>query len=171
MYLDCFKCYGKPYLRVVENYTTYENGIKKQKRKTIKNLGYLEKYDDGQPDFINRMKQKLKNGELLIDGINPNEFRARAKLFNNAFYDESIGDYRFLNPKNIGYFFLVNIYNQLGLGDMMRRIKSDSKIEYDLNGLLKLFVFGRILNPQSKKKIFEEKDEYCYFIYYLVECI
>ena len=101
VYLDCFKCYGKPYLRVVENYTTYENGIKKQKRKTIKNLGYLEKYDDGQPDFINRMKKKLKNGELLIDGINPNEFRARAKLFNNAFYDESISDYRFLNPKNI----------------------------------------------------------------------
>ena len=164
MYLDCFKCYGKPYLRVVENYTTYENGIKKQKRKTIKNLGYLEKYDDGQPDFINRMKQKLKNGELLIDGINPNEFRARAKLFNNAFYDESISDYRFLNPKNIGYFFLENIYNQLGLGDMMRRIKSDSKIEYDLNGLLKLFVFGRILNPQSKKKTFEEKDEYLFSV-------
>ena len=164
MYLDCFKCYGKPYLRVVENYTTYENGIKKQKRKTIKNLGYLEKYDDGQPDFINRMKQKLKNGELLIDGINPNEFRARAKLFNNAFYDESISDYRFLNPKNIGYFFLENIYNQLGLGDIMRRIKSDSKIEYDLNGLLKLFVFGRILNPQSKKKTFEEKDEYLFSV-------
>ena len=164
MYLDCFKCYGKPYLRVVENYTTYENGIKKQKRKTIKNLGYLEKYDDGQPDFINRMKKKLKNGELLIDGINPNEFRARAKLFNNAFYDESISDYRFLNPKNIGYFFLENIYNQLGLGDIMRRIKSDSKIEYDLNGLLKLFVFGRILNPQSKKKTFEEKDEYLFSV-------
>ena len=164
VYLDCFKCYGKPYLRIVENYTTYENGIKKQKRKTIKNLGYLEKYDDGQPDFINRMKQKLKNGELLIDGINPNEFRARAKLFNNAFYDDSTSDYSFLNPKNIGYFFLENIYNQLGLGDMMRRIKSDSKIEYDLNGLLKLFVFGRILNPQSKKKTFEEKDEYLFSV-------
>ena len=44
MYLDCFKCYGKPYLRIVENYTTIEDGKKKNKRKTIKNLGYLEKY-------------------------------------------------------------------------------------------------------------------------------
>ena len=64
MYLDCFKCKGKPYLRIVENFTTYENGVKKNKRKTIKNLGYLEKFDDGKPDFIPRMKEKLKNGEL-----------------------------------------------------------------------------------------------------------
>ena len=59
MYLDCFKCKGKPYLRIVENYTIVENGIKKSKRKTIKNLGYLENLDDGQPDFIKRMKEKL----------------------------------------------------------------------------------------------------------------
>ena len=38
MYLDCFKCHGKLYLRIVENYNTFENGIKKQKRKTIKNI-------------------------------------------------------------------------------------------------------------------------------------
>ena len=44
----------------------------------------------------------------------------------------------------------------------MRRIKSDSKIEYDLNGLTKLFVFGRILNPQSKKKTFKNKDKYLF---------
>ena len=109
MYLDCFKCYGKPYLRIVENYTSVENGIKKNKRKTIKNLGYLEKYDDGKPDFIKRMKEQLKSGELKIDGIEPNEFRARAKLFSNAYYDTTQDDYRYLNPKNIGYVFLENI--------------------------------------------------------------
>lgn len=162
MYLDCFKCHGKPYLRIVENYTITQNGVKKNKRKTIKNLGYLEKYDDGKPDFIKRMKQKLSNGELLIDGINANEFRARSKLFDNAYYNESSEDYKYLNPKNIGYFFLENIYNQLGIADVLRRIKSDSKIEYDLNGLVKLFVFGRILDPQSKKRTFENRDKYLF---------
>ena len=29
LYLDCFKCHGKPYLRIVENYNIIENGIKK----------------------------------------------------------------------------------------------------------------------------------------------
>ena len=162
MYLDCFKCHGKPYLRIVENYNTIENGIKKQKRKTIKNLGYLEKFDDGEPDFINRMKEKLKTGEFKIDGIDANEFRARAKLFNNAYYDNSTNDFRYLNPKNLGYFFLENIYNELGLGDILRRIKSDSKIEYDLNGITKMLVLGRILDPASKKKTFEGKDKYLF---------
>ena len=162
MYLDCFKCKGKPYLRIVENYTVNENGVKKSKRKTIKNLGYLEKYDDGKPDFIKRMKKRLKDGELNIDGINPNEFRARAKLYNNSLYSDSENHFCYLNPKNIGYFFLENIYNQLGICEILRRIKSDSKVEYDLNGMVKMLVFGRILNPQSKKKTFETRGQYLF---------
>ena len=162
MYLDRFNCKGKPYLRIVENYTILENGKKKSKRKTIKNLGYEEKFDDGKPDFYKRMKEKLKNGELKIDGIDPSEFRVRAKLYNNSLYSDSNSDYGYLDPKNIGYYFLENIYNELGISDILRRIKSDSKIEYDLNGLTKLLVFGRILDPQSKKKTFENKDKYLF---------
>lgn len=161
MYLDCFKCKGKPYLRIVENYTVVENGLKKSKRKTIKNLGYLEKFDDGNPDFLKRMKQQLKNGELQIDGINPNEFRARAKLYNNSIsLDDS--NYCYLNPKNIGCFFIESIFNSLGIYDLLREIKSNSKVEYDLNGITKLLVFGRILKPRSKKKTFENKDNYLF---------
>ena len=164
MYLDRFNCKGKPYLRIVENYTIIENGKKKNKRKTIKNLGYEEKFDDGQPDFYKRMKEKLNAGELKIDGIDSSDFRIRAKLYNNSLYKDDNKDYSYLNPKNIGYFFLENIYNQLGIADILRRIKSDSKIEYDLNGLTKLLVFGRILDPQSKKKTFENKDKYLFDI-------
>ena len=161
MYLDCFKCKGKPYLRIVENYTVVENGLKKSKRKTIKNLGYLEKFDDGNPDFLKRMKQQLKNGELQIDGINPSEFRARAKLYNNSISLDG-SNYCYLNPKNIGCFFIESIFNSLGIYDLLREIKSNSKIEYDLNGITKLLVFGRILKPRSKKKTFENKDNYLF---------
>ena len=162
MYLDRFNCKGKPYLRIVENYTVLDNGKKKLKRKTIKNLGYEEKFDDGMPNFYNRMKQKLKTGELKIDGIDPSEFRVRAKLYNNSLYSEENSNYSYLEPKNFGYFFIENIYNQLGISDILRRIKSDSKIEYDLNGLTKLLVFERILDPQSKKKTFENKDKFLF---------
>ena len=161
MYLDRFNCKGKPYLRIVENYTVVENGKKKSKRKTIKNLGYEEKFDDGQPNFYKRMKEKLKNGELKIDGINHEEFRIRAKLYNNSLYKNDNDDC-YLNLKNIGYFFLENIYNQLGISEILRKIKSDSKIEYDLNGLTKLLVFGRILEPDSKKKTIENKEKYLF---------
>lgn len=161
MYLDCFKCKGKPYLRIVENYTSIEDGIKKNKRKTIKNLGYLEKFDDGKPDFIKRMKERLKNGDLKIDGIDPNNFRARARLYNNNLCDKYNSTF-YLNPKNLGYFFLDSIFNNLGISELLRRIKSDSKIEYDLNGITKLLVFDRILHPSSKKKAFETKEDYLF---------
>lgn len=162
MYLDRFNCKGKPYLRIVENYTAIENGKKKNKRKTIKNLGYEEKFDDGKPDFFKRMKEAVSNGTYKIDGISANEFRARAKLYDASKYIDNSCTY--LNPKNIGYFFLENIYNCLGIADFMRRIKSDSKIEYDLNGIAKMLIFGRILNPKSKIKTFEERNKYLFSI-------
>ena len=162
MYLDRFNCKGKPYLRIVENYTAIENGKKKNKRKTIKNLGYEEKFDDGKPDFFKRMKEAVSNGTYKIDGISANEFRARAKLYDASKYIDN--SYIYLNPKNIGYFFLENIYNCLGIADFMRRIKSDSKIEYDLNGIAKMLIFGRILNPKSKIKTFEERNKYLFSI-------
>ena len=62
----------------------------------------------------------------------------------------------YIELKNIGFLFLQSVYNSLGISQLLNQIKSDSKIEYDLNGLTKLLVFGRILNPQSKKKTFEE---------------
>ena len=161
MYLDCFKCKGKPYLRIVENYTITENGIKKHKRKTIKNLGYLENFDDGKPEFLKRMKEQLKSGLLNIDGINPNEFRARAKLYNNSLFSNN-NSYCYLNSKNIGYFFFESIFNNLGIYDLLREIKSNSRIRYDLNGITKMLVFDRVLHPSSKKKAFEEKDNYLF---------
>ena len=97
MYLDWFKYHGKPYLRIVEKHTITINGSKKNKRQTIKNLGYLEKYDYWKSDFLKRMKQQ--NGELKIDGINANDFRVRAKLFNNAYFDNSFDNYKYLNQK------------------------------------------------------------------------
>ncbi|MEG1892839.1 MAG: IS1634 family transposase [Bacilli bacterium] len=159
MYLDCFKCHGKPYLRIVENYTILDGTIRKSKRKTIKNLGYLEKYDDGEPNFIQRMKKNLKSGNLKIDGLDPNDFREKAKLYNGQ---QLFNQECYLNPKNIGYFFLESIYNKLGIYDLLREVKSNSKIEYDINGLTKLLVFNRILNPSSKKQCFESKENYLF---------
>ena len=156
MYLDCFKNYNKPYLRVVHNFYHNENGKVKQKRVTLKNLGPLSNYDDGKPNLLVRLREKFKKGEL----IDLNEFDLKEIQDKNTIPISEIN--LKLNPKNIGYFFLNQIYNELGIGMLLNRIKSDSKIEYDLNGLTKLLVFGRILNPQSKKKTFENKDKYLF---------
>ena len=157
MYLDCFKNCGKDYLRVVNNKYTNSNGKVKISRITVKNLGYLSNYDDGKPDLLKRLRQKFKEGTLVdLEELNISYKEKNKKMIP---LDEINLK---LNPKNIGYLFLNSIYNGLGIDMLLNRIKSDSKIEYDLNGLTKLLVFGRILDPQSKKKTFENKDKYLF---------
>ena len=157
MYLDCFKNYGKPYLRVVHNFYHTDNGKLKQRRVTLKNLGLLSNYDDGKPDLLKRLREQFKNGELVdlsefdLTQLKKDKDTIPAKDINLK-----------LNPKNIGYLFLNQIYHDLGIDTFLNRIKADSKIEYDLNGLTKLLVFERILNPQSKKKTFENKNRYLF---------
>ena len=157
MYLDCFKNYNKPYLRIVHNIYHNENGKVKQKRITLKNLGPLSNYDDGKPDLLIRLREQFKNGEL----VDLSEFDLKEIQDQKDTIPLSEINLK-LNPKNIGYLFLNQIYNELGIDTLLNRIKSDSKIEYDLNGLTKLLVFGRILNPASKKKTFEDKDKYLF---------
>lgn len=158
MHIECTKNSGKPYLRIVEGKYTNENGKVKIKKKILKNLGPLEKFDDGKPDFLKRFRESFKNGTLDICKEFDIEMKENSQKKILEFSPEDF----ILDSKNIGYLFLNKIYNDLGINQVLNRYKSDKKIEYDLNGLTKLLVFGRILDPQSKKKTFQSKDEYLF---------
>ena len=153
-HIECYKNHGIDYLRISES--VYIPELKKQKKTTIKNIGPLSKYDDGKPDFLKRFRQKWKNGELEFDGLTYSTNTPSRNFF------EFDNDQNQIELKNIGYFFINNIFDKLGISEVLNRTKSDSKIEYDLNGLTKLLVFERILNPQSKKKTFENKNRYLF---------
>ena len=68
IFLDCFKNTGKDYLRIVEGYYFKKpDGKATVKRRTIKNLGPLEKFDDNLGEgLILRLREKFKNQELDI---------------------------------------------------------------------------------------------------------
>ena len=160
MYLDCFKNCNKPYLRVVHNFYVTNNGKNKQQRVTIKNLGPLSNYDDGKPDLLIRLRGKFKQGKLVDLDELEKELDKKTPKKRKIHIDRDKINFD-LNPKNIGYFFLNALYCRLGINEILNRIKSDSRIKYDLNGIVKMLVFGRILNPKSKKRTFEEqRDEY-----------
>ena len=139
-HIECVKNNGKPYLRIAES--RYVKDIGRQKKFVIKNLGPLSKFDDGKPDFLKRFREKFKNGEIDFDGITYYSNLPTKRTF------EIDNDMNYIELKNIGFLFLQSVYNSLGISQLLNQIKSDSKIEYDLNGLTKLLVFGRILNPQ-----------------------
>ncbi len=153
-HIECVKNNGKPYLRLAES--RYVKDIGRQKKFVLKNLGPLSKFDDGKPDFLKRFREKFKNGEIDFDGITYYSNLPTKKVF------EINNEMNYIELKNIGFLFLQSIYNSLGIYDLLREIKSNSKLEYDLNGLTKLLIFERILDPQSKKKTFENKDKFLF---------
>ena len=57
---------------------------------------------------------------------------------------------------NGGYLFLQKLYYQLSLDRIAKAIAAKYKFAYDLNDILRLLVYGRILFPKSKKATFED---------------
>jgi hypothetical protein len=160
MYIDCVSNNGKPYLRVAESYSVTVDGGRKTRKRTIRNLGPLSRFDDGKPDFLPRLKQSFLEGHPIIEGLADlleNKPASRKVVIEFDRDDESTS---LAHPKNIGYFLLDGLYDSLGIYDVLNKHKSQTRIEYDLNGLTKLFVFGRILWPDSKIETFRGKDQY-----------
>ena len=60
---------------------------------------------------------------------------------------------------NAGYLFLQQIYYQLGLPSICRKIKKENSFEYDLDNILSRLVYGRILFPSSKLSCFEQSEK------------
>ena len=57
---------------------------------------------------------------------------------------------------NIGYLFLKYIYHDLGLDKICSDIASRHKFEYDLNDILAMLIYSRIIFPSSKKSSLEQ---------------
>jgi transposase len=163
MYVECARVKGrKDYLRVSETYSMKEDGIRKTKKRVIYNIGPLDVYDDGLPNYVDRLKESFRNGNPIIDEISHLASKHSNRRFVSIKFDRNNVDESMLNPKNIGYFMLDSLYDALGIYDVMIKHKSKNKIKYDINGLTKLLVFSRVLSPASKLSTFHDKDDYLF---------
>lgn len=160
-HIELVKNNEKPYLRIAES--RYIKELGRQKKFVLKNLGPLSKFDDGEPNFLERFREKFKNGEIDFDGFS--YYNKRQEKYNFEFeFDKTNPTAYCINFKNLGYIFLDKLYNELGINQVLSLEKSRTQIKYDLNGLTKLLVLNRILDPDSKKGTFENKDNYIYSI-------
>ena len=60
-----------------------------------------------------------------------------------------------LRRVNVGYLFLQQIYHELGLSQVCRRIRKEHKFTYDLDAVLSRLVYSRIIYPASKLATFD----------------
>jgi transposase len=164
MQIVCTNNNGTKYLQVQEShYEISSDGKASQKRRVVKNLGPLSRFDDGQPDFLIRLRTSFRDGHPILHELEELVAQMPPPKIKLELDPSNLSDCT-CDLKNIGYFLFDALYDALGIYDVLNFHKSHSKIEYDLNGLVKLLVFGRILWPGSKIGTFEERGKYLFGI-------
>lgn len=138
------------YLIIAESYRDKET--KKSKSRTIQSLGFLDEleknFENPIAHFTKIVKEmndeiSLKNAPLQIS------YDTQEKLI--------IGTN---NRKNFGYAAFSSIYHTLEIDKFLINRQRSTKIEASTNNIMKLLVFSRLLNPCSKKKAFENRDDF-----------
>lgn len=160
MYVECFTNNGKPYLRLVQSVrVTKEDGRKVPQKQVVFNIGPLDRYDDGLPDYVKRLKASFKAGDPLIpslkqycsDTVPTQTYRFSIKEGS----PDCIG-----HPRLFSHVLLERICEELGLMNFFHSYKNFSKLQYDVYGFFKLLTFGRLLNPASKSATVRQNDDY-----------
>jgi transposase len=126
----------------------YRDSIGKAKQRIIKKFGTLSQILKDNPNALEELKAKYNKKDLSDESIAyiPIDL---SKVNKNA------------NPVlNYGYFFLDSIYEALKIPMFISNHRREYKFDYDVNKILKLLVYSRILNPDSKKATYEAKDRF-----------
>ena len=160
MFIDVSKNNGKDYLRLMKSKRVKnEKGVKVPRNTVVLNIGSLEKFDDGQPDYLVRLRKSFRAGIPLIPALQPycvNESPREKYTFT---FDEGNPNCAG-NPKIFSHILLERIVEELGLRNLFASYKGFTKIEYNVYGFAKLLIFGRLLNPTSKIATVRQNEDY-----------
>ena len=132
--------------------SVYKNG--KNTSETVEKLGYpeeiKEKYDCEDPiqwmdDYLKKLNE-IEEVEKKIQILVPFSQTSRIELDKTQCY-------------NVGYLFLQQIYYQLKLDLICKRISKEYNFQYDFNEIMSRLIYGRILYPSSKLSTYRTSKE------------
>jgi transposase len=161
MHLGLFDNHGKKTIKLLESCAKInDNGEIVRGKRVVKTIGPLERFDDGQPNFYERLKESYKKGAPIIQELAgyPNDGATAETIKIEWTLSKEEQDQA--DDKNLGYFILDSLYHHIGIYDVLALKKSRSKTKIDLNGITRLLIFGRILCPDSKLSTFNDRDKY-----------
>ena len=158
MYIDRYKTNGRYYLRLVrEKRITDAKGNSVSRKESVLSLGNYDQFDDGEPDYLERLRQSFREGNPLIPALLPYVKQAPKQKYTIAF---AAGDECFGSPKRLAPCILDPVFAALGLDELFASIKHSSRIQYDLQGIVRLLTYGRLLEPASKMATMQQNDSY-----------
>lgn len=161
MFLDIFKNNGTYYIRISQNCRVYseEKNTLVPRKRTVKNIGPVSRFDDGKGDFIKRLRASFEAGTPIIKELQPyvsKDLEKEIYTFQiQSGTEECIG-----HPKIFSNLLLDKLLEEIGLTSYIRSYKGYDKISYDVLGFIKLLLFGRILNPASKIATVSQNNVY-----------
>lgn len=160
MYIEKNKNNGIDYLRLVKSQRIVNSkGIKTATKSVVYNIGPLSRFDDGQPDYIGRLKQSFKNGKPLIPELQRFCSDPLPKEHYDLHFEEGDPDC-IGHPKLFSHILIERLLEELGMSDFFRKYKYYTKIQFDLLGFFRLLLYGRILNPSSKIATVRQNNDY-----------
>ena len=159
MHIEAANNNGTKYLKLARCHRgTNSKGRRTIIKQTVLNIGPLSKYDDGKPGYLDRLRQSFRDGTPLIPALAPYVGGAAAKTHVIRYRD---GDPACEGEtKRLAACILDPVFSALGLDQLLASVKHASRIRYDLQGIVRLLVYGRILEPASKCATMDQNGKY-----------
>ena len=137
---------GRTYLSIVESRRDQKTG--QSKKVTVQKIGYLDELEKKYTDPV-------KHFTAMITEMNQAKAEEKAALtitIDNTHQVE--GNER----KNFGYVALSAVYHELEIHKFLAGRQQSLEVTYNLNSIMHLLVFSRLLAPGSKKRAYDERE-------------
>ena len=153
---------NSPYISIVENLSVEDPKTHKRvsRKRIVKAIGPVSRFDDHKPDFIQRVKDSYEAGAPIIPELLPYVKKDIEKeVYDIRLYEGT--DDCVSHPKLIANLLLEKILSELDLDQLIRSYKNIYRHNFDVYGYFKALLFGRILNPASKIATVKQNEDYC----------
>lgn len=138
---------GLHYVYLTESYRD-KNG--KSKRRFIEKLGILEELQKTEPNILERLKLEAK---MMT------EKEKKAKTYQLSIKLDQKLD-RNHQLYNYGYSLIKHVYKQLNIDTFINNYQSQKKSRYNLDQILELLVYSRMIDPKSKMSTHRGKKQF-----------
>jgi len=137
---------GRIYLSIADGYYDPKKGY--SRTKNIEKIGYADAFTEQYADPIAHFEE-------VVARMNAEKKAEKQKITITIDPDETFDGN---DGKNIGYAALSCIYHELEINKFFAYRQHGISSEYNLNAIMRLLVFTRLLSPGSKKKAFDERE-------------
>ena len=125
----------------------YRDALGKAKQRVLLKLGLLSELTKNNPNAFADLQKKYRNKRLTL-----------GKKTLQIPLNISISQAK--KSVNYGYFFIEKVFRDLGIGQLISNHSKKSNFGFDLESILKVLVFSRILKPSSKKFVAENQNQF-----------